>query len=479
MASRRDAEQLITTGKVTVNGKVVRELGQKVNPEQDDIVVDGRRVPKAVPRLYVLLYKPTGYVTTREDRHATQTVMDLVRPSLEARLGKGDPSLEGLHPVGRLDTQTEGLLILTNDGAFTHAVTHPRHRVPKLYVAEVRGIPDQEALAKLREGIPLFGRRTAPARVRVVRADRGRNVAKVEIELREGRNQQVRRMLHVVGHPVTRLTRISIGPVRGGRLKVGQWRFLLPQEVEALMEVATSPEPEEAAAPRRPVHSRREEERLGRAADLKLRSPREDDPRGRGRRGGGPRAGGGRGSAAGGRPTGPRPGGSRGGGSQGGTWGGGTRGGGSQGGSWGGGSQDGNRDGTRGGGSQDQNRGGSWGGGSQGGSRGGAQGGAWGAGGRQGGNRGGNQGGSWGQGSQGDNRGRGSQGDYRGGGSQGDYRGGGSQGDYRGGGGQGGGRGGSGQGGGRGGTQGGTRGGGAGGPRGRGAMGGQRRRTNG
>jgi 23S rRNA pseudouridine2605 synthase len=238
VASRRDAEALITGGKVTVNGEVVTELGRKVDPTRDHIAVEGRRIAQDVQHIYVLLNKPQGYVTTREDPHATHTVMDLIRPPLEGRLGRGNPAVEGLHPVGRIDAQTEGLLILTNDGAFTQHVTHPRHQIPKLYVAEVRGIPDREALDRLRTGVPLFGHRTLPARVRLARVDRSRQTAIVEVELREGRNQQVRRMLQAVGYPVNSLRRTAIGPVTIGRMKPGQWRFLTEAEVEGVLKSA-------------------------------------------------------------------------------------------------------------------------------------------------------------------------------------------------------------------------------------------------
>jgi len=253
VASRREAESLISSGKVTVNGIVVKELGQKVDPERDTVAVDGRGIARSVPLIYVVMHKPKGYVTTRKDPHATNTVMDLILPPLEARLGKANPSVAGLHPVGRLDAQSEGLLILTNDGAFTQALTHPSHQVPKLYQAEVRGIPDQAALEKLRTGVPLFGQRTLPARVRVVKVDRSRNTARVEVEIREGRNQQVRRMLQAVGVPVDRLIRSAIGPVTLSRLKPGQWRFLTEAEVAMLQKRATVPEGVEptADAPRR------------------------------------------------------------------------------------------------------------------------------------------------------------------------------------------------------------------------------------
>lgn len=235
VASRRDAVALIAAGKVEVNGQVVKETGAKVDPDRDHITVDGRPIPKDVQKLYIALNKPAGYVSTREDPHAENIVMDLVRGPLEARLGRGNPAIEGLHPVGRLDTQTEGLLLLTNDGEFTQALTHPRHGVPKVYLAEVRGVPGPEDLERLRSGIPLFGRRTLPARVRIRRVDRSRGTASLEVELREGRNQQIRRMLQAVGFPVTKLKRISIGGLDVERLRPKHWRFLTEAEVAQLL----------------------------------------------------------------------------------------------------------------------------------------------------------------------------------------------------------------------------------------------------
>lgn len=238
VASRRDAAALIAAGKVSVNGQVVRETGAKVDPDRDHIAVDGKGIPRGVEKLYIALNKPVGYVTTKEDPHAQNIVMDLVRAPLEARLGKNNPAIEALHPVGRLDTQTEGLLLLTNDGAFTQALTHPRHGVPKVYMAEVKGIPDAEALERLRVGIPLYGRKTLPARVRIRRVDRGRGMCSLEVEIREGRNQQIRRMLQAVGFPVARLKRIAIGRLGIERLRPKHWRFLTEAEVEGLMEAA-------------------------------------------------------------------------------------------------------------------------------------------------------------------------------------------------------------------------------------------------
>lgn len=236
---------------------MVREPGFKADPDRDNISVDGRPIPKDVEKIYIALNKPAGWVSTREDPHAENIVMDLVRVPLEQRLGRGNPAIDGLHPVGRLDTQTEGLLLLTNDGAFTQALTHPRHGVPKVYLAEVRGIPDQEAMDRLRGGIPLFGRYTLPARVRVRRVDRSRGVASLEVELKEGRNQQIRRMLQAVGFPVTKLKRVSIGTLNVERLRPKQWRFLTEAEVKMLFDssrAAIAAAAEET--PKKPVRTR-------------------------------------------------------------------------------------------------------------------------------------------------------------------------------------------------------------------------------
>jgi len=220
---------------------VVSELGTKVDPETDEIVVDGRRIETQVEKLYVLLYKPRGVVSTRSDPHAERTVIDLVRPALEAKLGRGHAAIEGLHPVGRLDVDSEGLLILTNDGDFTFTLTHPRHEVPKVYLAQVRGKPTREELERLRTGVPVGGRPTAPATVKLLDFDPARSLAKLEITLHEGRKRQVREMLKVVGHPVVSLARVQIGPITAGGLKPGQWRPLAPREVQHLRESAHEP----------------------------------------------------------------------------------------------------------------------------------------------------------------------------------------------------------------------------------------------
>jgi pseudouridine synthase len=229
---------LIQAGRVQVDGQRITTLGTKVDPERAKILVDGRPVEVHPPTVYVALHKPPGYDTTRFDPHAPHTVMELVVPGLEAKFGRGHPSVEGLHPVGRLDRESEGLLLLTNDGAFTHSLTHPKHRVTKTYLAEVGGRPTPATLDRLRTGVEIEGRKTAPAEVRLRPAKPGQTDSRVELTLREGRKRQVRLMLTTVGHPVRRLVRTAIGPVALGSLRPGQFRFLSPQEVQALFDAA-------------------------------------------------------------------------------------------------------------------------------------------------------------------------------------------------------------------------------------------------
>jgi 23S rRNA pseudouridine2605 synthase len=225
VSSRRAAEALILQGRVSVNGTPVTSLGSKADPATDTIAVDGRKIKTAVPLRYVLVNKPAGMVTTRSDPERRRTVLELVPPGLGY-----------LYPVGRLDYDSEGLLLLTNDGDLAARLMHPRHEVPKVYRARVRGVPGPQAIERLARGIPLDGHRTAPAGIRVVRrldSPRGSD-AIVELTLHEGRNRQVRRMCEAVGHPVMSLGRIAFGPLRDPRLKVGHARELTPAEVRAL-----------------------------------------------------------------------------------------------------------------------------------------------------------------------------------------------------------------------------------------------------
>lgn len=225
IASRRAAEELILEGRVSVNGEVVRTLGAKADPATDEVKVDGRRLRLDVRQRYILLNKPKGYVTTRKDPQGRRTVMDLLTGVREY-----------VYPVGRLDYDSEGLLLMTSDGDLAARLTHPRHEVERVYEAIVVGAPDDAALDKLRRGIFLDGERTAPADVRrgsVIGKGR-QQTAKLTITLREGRNRQVRRMCAAIGHTVRQLTRVRMGPIRLGDLRPGHWRELSAAEVESL-----------------------------------------------------------------------------------------------------------------------------------------------------------------------------------------------------------------------------------------------------
>jgi 23S rRNA pseudouridine2605 synthase len=244
IASRRAAEKLIAEGRVTVNGRTIREMGVKADLAEDDVRVDGRRVKGAQRQRYILLHKPAGYVTTRSDPQRRRTVIDLLHSVREY-----------VYPVGRLDYDTEGLLLLTNDGEFAAMLTHPRHGVERTYEARVAGVPSEEAIQRLRTGIPLDGRRTLPADVVMPARPRARREPRdgetvLIITIREGRNRQVRRMCEAVGHPVRKLTRTKIGPIADRRLKPGEWRELSAGEIRSLRDRAATPAPRAAARPR-------------------------------------------------------------------------------------------------------------------------------------------------------------------------------------------------------------------------------------
>ena len=223
--SRRVCEELIEAGRVTVNGEVAR-LGRRVDPEVDVVQVDGAPVGVKPGLVHYLLNKPAGVVTTAKDTHGRPTVVDLV------------PAEPRVFPVGRLDADTEGLLLLTNDGELANRIAHPRHGVDKEYLAVVQGQLTGGALRRLREGVELDDGRTAPARV--TQPEPG----VLRITIHEGRNRQVRRMCEAVGHPVERLIRVRIGPLRDAALAPGEWRELTQAELKALAEaVAGAPRP--------------------------------------------------------------------------------------------------------------------------------------------------------------------------------------------------------------------------------------------
>lgn len=233
VASRREAEELIAEGRVTVNGEAVREV-VPVDPTVDRIRVDGRPLPPEPEKAYYLLYKPRGYITGRDDPQGRRSVFDL---------------LEGLpvrvEPVGRLDYDTEGALLLTNDGELAHRLAHPSRKVPKRYLAKVYRTPDERDLRALREGVFLEEGRTAPAKVRVLDATDKAN-AWLEITVTEGRYRLIRRMLAQLGHPVAKLRRESFATLSIRGMERGQIRRLTPSEVKRLQDLADGIKPSRA-----------------------------------------------------------------------------------------------------------------------------------------------------------------------------------------------------------------------------------------
>lgn len=232
VSSRRKAEELIAAGRVTVNGRVA-VIGDKADPEKDAVKVDGKRVQLPRRHRYLLLNKPKGYVTTVSDPEGRPTVMDLVPEQFR----------RALVPVGRLDFQTEGLLLLTDDGEFAQRLSHPRYRCRKTYAAKVKGVPDEAELAKLRSGVVIDGRRTSACSIRPRRppppAGRPREAESGNswwtLELFEGRTRQIREMFFRIGHPVQKLRRVAIGRLEDPRLPLGALRELSEREVEMLL----------------------------------------------------------------------------------------------------------------------------------------------------------------------------------------------------------------------------------------------------
>lgn len=225
VASRRKSEQLILEGKVKVNGKKVTELGTKVS-KKDTIEVNGVPVLQE-EHVYFMLYKPRGYISAVTDDKGRETVVDLL-------LGV----TERIFPVGRLDYDTSGLILLTNDGEFTNQLNHPRHEVDKVYVAKVKGVPTNAMLSPLKKGVKIDGRMTAPARYEILSTDRKADTAIVSLTIHEGRNHQVKKMLKEVGFPVMKLKREQYGNLTLKGLKPGQYRSLSQKEVRQLLDLS-------------------------------------------------------------------------------------------------------------------------------------------------------------------------------------------------------------------------------------------------
>jgi 23S rRNA pseudouridine2605 synthase len=240
-ASRREAESMIRQGRVTVNGRVVTELGSKADAAHDHIKVDGKLITRAETHRYILLYKPKEVMTTVEDPQGRRTVIDLIKGVRER-----------IYPVGRLDFHSEGLILLTNDGDLAFKVSHPQHGSVKTYHVKVRGVPEERLVAKLERGITIDNKRTLPCEIRRMkttgRGDEEGN-SWFEVKLREGRTQQIRKMFQAVGHPVSKLRRVAIGPLSDPRLGPGDYRELTKTEVKMLETMKEPAKPKVRRAP--------------------------------------------------------------------------------------------------------------------------------------------------------------------------------------------------------------------------------------
>lgn len=227
VASRRKCEEMIFAGRVKVNGVLITEPGYKVDRDKDVIEVDGNIIKSFDKKLYILLNKPVGYITSVKDQFGRPTVLDLIN-GISNRV----------FPIGRLDYDTEGLLILSNDGELTYRITHPKHNIGKTYRALVHGEVDREDIESFKKGIAIADYVTAPAKMKIIKYVKGNSV--VDITIHEGRNRQVRKMCSAIGHDIIRLKRIKIGIISLSGLKIGEWRYLSDSEVKYLKDIGGS-----------------------------------------------------------------------------------------------------------------------------------------------------------------------------------------------------------------------------------------------
>jgi len=223
VGSRRKCEQYILDGRVMVNGIIIRELGTKINPDEDQVYFDGKKVEDKNKKVYILLNKPIGYVTTVKDQFNRDTVMDLVKVQ------------ERVVPVGRLDMYTSGALILTNDGDFVYKCTHPKHEIDKTYTVTLKGIITKEEVDKLCTGVDIGGYVTRTAKVKILKTDFEKDISRLEIVIHEGKNRQVRKMCESIGRKVLALHRTKIGNIVVKDLPLGQWRYLKNNEIKSLL----------------------------------------------------------------------------------------------------------------------------------------------------------------------------------------------------------------------------------------------------
>jgi 23S rRNA pseudouridine2605 synthase len=221
IASRREAERMVIEGRVTVNGKMVDKLGFKADSSKDHIKVDGKRLARFEPKVTFLLNKPRGYVSTVKDPEGRPTVMDLLK-SVKWRV----------YPVGRLDFDAEGLLLLSNDGDLTNLLSHPKFSIPRTYLVKVRGVPEEERLTRLKRGVMLEDGKSKAVSVRILRQKEKNSW--IQVVVTEGRNRLVKRMFSAIGHPVLKLKRVGFGPIQLGGLRIGQFRYLTLEEIEKI-----------------------------------------------------------------------------------------------------------------------------------------------------------------------------------------------------------------------------------------------------
>lgn len=221
VASRRKSEKIILEKRVMVNGEIINKLGVKINPEKDKVIVDGKTIYTEEDKKYILLNKPVGYITTVKDEFNRAKVMDLIK-GIEERI----------YPVGRLDYDTSGLLLLTNDGEITHKLTHPSNEIKKRYISKVKGVPTSSELKKFRNGLKIDNYITSKAEISLLK-ECG-NTSIIVMEIHEGKNRQIRKMCAAINHPIIQLKRIAIGDLKLGNLDTGSWRYLSRKEIKYL-----------------------------------------------------------------------------------------------------------------------------------------------------------------------------------------------------------------------------------------------------
>lgn len=223
IASRRKAEELINDGRVSINGKIITELSFQVDEVKDIVEIDGEKIGLDEKEVYIVLNKPEGYITTVKDQFDRPSVLDLITDIKER-----------IYPVGRLDYETSGLLLLTNDGDLTYKLTHPKHEIDKTYMAIVKGVPTNEEIENFEKGLYIEDYKTAPAKFKIVKVNEEKNYSICQIKIHEGRNRQVRKMCRAINHPVLRLRRVAMGKITLKETEVGSYRHLTNDEIKYL-----------------------------------------------------------------------------------------------------------------------------------------------------------------------------------------------------------------------------------------------------